>query len=275
MLRIGSIGYNCSHGKDFIVDWKKGPGAYILLLIKTPAEFRLGTNGFSVSAGTVLIIAPDTPTFYRPSGDEYIDDWFYFETDGEEDIERLKALGIPIEKPMSVGAADDLSSMIFEMTVEFYSSEPHHEEIVELYTDIFFKRLSRRICKSTSSKSGLSEDKRTELANLRARIYREPASMPSVAGIAEEMKMSVSGLEHVYKKAFGTSIINDIVNSRISYAKQLLMATRLQISEVAERCGYNSCYSFMRQFKQKAGVTPSEFRKFAAYGEWSEKESAE
>lgn len=268
MIKIGSIGYNCSHPQGFVVDWKTGPGAYILLLVKTPAEFRLGQEKFEVKPGTVVVIAPSTPTFYKPAGKEYIDDWFYFEIDGDAQ-KSLSDLGIPINRPAFIGAGDIFSSMIFEMTVEFYSSELYHEDIVRLYTEIFFKRLSRVLTKKLTYKPGLPDEKRTELANLRARIYQAPASVTSVTALAEEMKISVSGLEHLYKKAFGTPIISDIVNSRVSYAKNLLMSTKMQISEVAERSGYNSCYSFMRQFKQRVGVTPSIFRKFAAYGEWN------
>lgn len=268
MINIGSIGYNCSHTEGFEVDWPDGPGAYILLLVKTPAEFRLGDTQFDVKPGSIVVISPKTPTYYKPSGKKYIDDWFYFEVD-EDGFKVLSELGIPIDAPVHIGATDVFSGLIYEMTVEFYSSEMFHSEIVSHYTDIFFKRLGRVLTKRLSYRPGLSDQKRTELVNLRMRIYREPASLPSVSELADEMKMSVSGLEHLYKKAFASSIISDIVNSRVSYAKKLLMGTKLQISEVAESCGYNSSYSFMRQFKLKVGVTPTAFRKFAAYGEWS------
>ncbi len=271
MIKIGSIGYNCSHPEGFYVDWRTGPGAYILLLVKTPAIFRLGGEEFDVKPGSVVVISPSTPTFYKPTGKEYTDDWFYFETDGDNE-KILTDLGISVDRPMYIGAIDVFSTMIFEMTVEYYSSEPYHSEIVELYTDIFFKRLSRVLTTKLAYKPGLPDEKRTALAQLRARIYRSPAELPAVTAIAEEMKISVSGLEHLYKKAFGTSVISDIVNSRVSYAKKLLMSTKMQISEVAEKSGYNSCYSFMRQFKQKVGVTPTAFRKFTSYGKWTAEE---
>lgn len=273
MIKIGSIGYNCSHSEDFYVDWKNGPGAYILLLVKTPSEFTLGDKQFTVNAGSVVIISPDTPTFYKPSGKEYADDWFFFETEDDGKGSSLKDLGIPTDCPIQVGAPDMFSSLIFDMTVEFYSSEPYHDEIVGHYTEIFFKRLSRALIKRLDFKPGLSDDKKTELASLRSRIYSDPASVPSVACIADELSLSISGLEHLYKKAFGTSVISDIVNSRINYAKKLLMSTKMQITDIAEKCGYNSAYSFMRQFKIKTGTTPSVFRKFAAYGAWSENEN--
>ena len=272
MIKIGSIGYNCSHPEGFSVDWKDGPGAFILLLVKTPAEFVLDKTKHDVKAGSVVVISPKTPTFYRPTGCEYIDDWFYFDTDNGE--KTLADFGIPVDQPAFIGAADILSTMIFDMTVEFYSSELYHEEIVDLLTEVFFKRLGRILTKKLTYKPGLPEEKRTELANLRMRIYNDPSALPTVTGIAEEMNISISGLEHLYKKAFGTSIISDIVNSRVSMAKKLLMSSKMQVSEVAERCGYNSCYSFMRQFKLRTGVTPTAFRKFAAYGGWSQ-ETAE
>lgn len=268
MIKIGSIGYNCAHPEGFEVNWPDGPGAYILLLVKTAAEFHLGSSRFDVKPGTVVIISPETPTYYKPTGREYIDDWFYMDVDADGK-KALSDLGIPIDAPAFVGASDIFSSLIYEMTVEFYSSELYHAEITELYTDIFFKRLGRVLTSRLSYKPGLPDDKRAELAELRTRIYREPAAVPTVAELAEEMKISVSGLEHLYKKAFGTSVISDIVNARLSCAKKLLMSTKLQISEVAEKSGYNSCYSFMRQFKLKVGVTPTVFRKFANYGKWN------
>lgn len=43
-MKIGSIGYNYVHDmkyENFIMDRPKGPGAVLLLLIKTPAVLRL------------------------------------------------------------------------------------------------------------------------------------------------------------------------------------------------------------------------------------------
>ena len=267
MIKIGSIGYNHSHGDNFVLDCPNGPGAWLFLLMKTPAFMTIGEDTYNAKPGTVFILEPDVPCRYGSSGCSYNDDWFYFDmTDSAADRSSLEKMGIEINSPILLGGTDELSMIIYEITVEFYSSDLYHEDVVRLYTDIFFKRLSRLILSKSSHEASPTSGRRTSLANLRSRIYIEPGSLPSVAVLAEEYGVSISGLEHLYKKAFGTSVINDIINSRIIYAKRLLLSSNMLISDVAEKCGYSCCYSFMRQFKLKTGLTPTEFRKIAVKG---------
>ena len=78
--------------------------------------------------------------------------------------------------------------------------------------------------------------------------------------MAEHMNISVSYLQKLYKKQFGISFMEDLVQSRLEKAVMLLTTTDLQIGEIAEQCGYHHATHFMRQFKAKMGVTPSEYR---------------
>lgn len=270
MIKIGSIGYNHCHDGDFLVDRPNGPGAWLFLLIKTPALFRVNGEEYYIKAGSAIILSPHTPCRYGALKGGYIDDWFYFGMTSD-DVASLADLGICIDKPIYLGAVDRLSNIIYEMTIEFYSSEPRCEEIVALYTEILINRISRMVSRKSVYETELSADRRMNLAQLRSRIYREPAELPAVSVLADELGISVSGLEHQYKKAFGTSVINDVISSRILYAKRLLLSSNMPVAEVAEKCGYNSCYSFMRQFKARTGMTPTELRRIEAVGEWSEK----
>lgn len=270
MIKLGSIGFNHTHGSDYVFDCLDGPGAWLFLLIKTPAFISVAGEKFDLKPGTAVILEPRTPCRYGAANAPYADDWFYFNMD-PEDVAALSKMGIEAGKPVPIGAFGRLSNIIYDMTVEFYSNENYHSEIASLFTDILFKRISRAAANRAPGEAGISADKKADLANLRSRIYRSPADIPPVAALAEEAGMSVSGLEHRYKKAFGTSVISDIVSSRVNYAKRLLLSTDMLVSDISERCGYNSCYSFMRQFKSKTGRTPSEFRKLEAVGVHSEK----
>lgn len=42
---------------------------------------------------------------------------------------------------------------------------------------------------------------------------------------------------------------------------QLLSHTNMRIQEIAVQCGYNNENHFMRQFKEKTGLTASDYRK--------------
>ncbi len=52
---------------------------------------------------------------------------------------------------------------------------------------------------------------------------------------------------------------------RIAYAEQLLLSTRLSVTEIAEACGFSTIRSFNREFLRSKTVSPSEFRKKRAY----------
>lgn len=88
-----------------------------------------------------------------------------------------------------------------------------------------------------------------------------PETVSGVDMLADEVGMSRSGFQHLYKKMFGVSIMQDIIRGRIERSKRLLVSTDLTVAEIAERCGYGSAFAFMRQFKEKCGVTPTEYRK--------------
>ena len=50
-MKIGSIGYNYVHDmkyENFVMDRPKGPGAVLLLFIKTPAVFKVGEVQYQV-----------------------------------------------------------------------------------------------------------------------------------------------------------------------------------------------------------------------------------
>ncbi len=267
MINIGSIGYNHAHNGDFCVNSPNGPGAWLFLLIKSDALLTLGENQYSVLPGTIVIISPNTPCSYRAKKDVYIDDWFYFDEIDSNEIDRLASMKIAVNEPIYIGNFAAVSRIIYTLTIEFYSSNIYHNEMVELYTQILFNMISRCILEETFSERNLSNVQRENLHYIRTWIYREPENIPTVAIIARYFGMSLSSLEHLYTKLFGISIKQDIINSRMNCAKRLLLSTNLNVSEIGEKCGYKSSYGFMRQFKQYVGVTPTAFRKYQAAGE--------
>ena len=52
----------------------------------------------------------------------------------------------------------------------------------------------------------------------------------------------------------------DVIEARLAKAKQLLKFSELRIQEIAQQCGYHNESHFMRQFKNKVGMTALQFR---------------
>ena len=54
--------------------------------------------------------------------------------------------------------------------------------------------------------------------------------------------------------------MDDVIEARIAKAMQLLEFSDLRIQEIALQCGYNNESHFMRQFKEKVGMTALRYR---------------
>ena len=101
----------------------------------------------------------------------------------------------------------------------------------------------------------------TQLQNARRKILEAPQLDWNVDDIAKESGISKSYFQRLYRETFNTSCMDDIINARIERAKRLLENTERQIGDIAIECGYASGSHFMRQFRQKTGLTASEYRK--------------
>ena len=63
-----------------------------------------------------------------------------------------------------------------------------------------------------------------------------------------------------FKKIYGMSLFQYINNMRMHKAKEMLMYTTSNITEIAEATGFQSIHYFSRFFSEKEGMSPLEFR---------------
>ncbi len=113
----------------------------------------------------------------------------------------------------------------------------------------------RRACESNFT------DYKELIYRLRRNIVSQPQKDWDLENISRDIGISKSHLQRLYKHLFSTTIKDDVINSRIKKAQQLLSHTDMRISEIAEQCGYGSENHFMRQFKEKNLRTAAQFRK--------------
>lgn len=67
-------------------------------------------------------------------------------------------------------------------------------------------------------------------------------------------------LSMLFKKETGLTLKEYLINLKMNGAKKMLRETNNQIVEVAEMMGYDNEHYFSRLFKQKVGITPSQYR---------------
>ena len=67
-------------------------------------------------------------------------------------------------------------------------------------------------------------------------------------------------LNRLFIKHTGISMHKYILNSRINEGKRLLLNTKLSISDIASRIGFNSHTHFSTYFKKETGLSPFEYK---------------
>jgi two-component system response regulator YesN len=87
--------------------------------------------------------------------------------------------------------------------------------------------------------------------------YDKPIGL---ADVARASYMSVSRLAHIFKEQMGITLIDYLTSVRIERAKQLLLATTQNCTEICFQVGYNNQSYFTRTFKRLVGATPRQFR---------------
>ncbi len=122
---------------------------------------------------------------------------------------------------------------------------------------------------------GLAADARTprprDVSGTRARhekrmrdviseILERPGEVPPVREMARTNGYSTVHFARVFKSFTGMRPEEFIIRARIDRARQLLHQSTLTVSEIAAALGYADVFFFSRQFKQRAGISPTRFR---------------
>ncbi|MGH7743175.1 MAG: helix-turn-helix domain-containing protein, partial [Candidatus Eiseniibacteriota bacterium] len=79
--------------------------------------------------------------------------------------------------------------------------------------------------------------------------------------IARECGLSVSHFARSFKRSFGTSTHQWLVQHRIDHALQLMRQTSMPLIEIAIRSGFNDQAAFTRTFHRRVGVSPGRWRR--------------
>ena len=81
-----------------------------------------------------------------------------------------------------------------------------------------------------------------------------------IKDLAKYLCVSEVYLIKKFKEAYGVTPHQYVLNKRIGIAKNLLTNSTFSVAEIALQLSFNDEHYFSNIFKQKTGVTPSEFR---------------
>lgn len=257
LMIIRNIGFNHCHGTDFIVDRPHGSGDYLLLLLKTDTIFVIDNQEVFAPKNSFFLFSKDVPQLYRCVPNcTFSNDWIHFDIESGEQS-WLDNFHIPFCTPIPMKDLLFLSFCVKAISNEFYSDNRNKERSIACYMTLIFSKVEEQLFDNVQTVGSTSFEM---LSSIRNKIYSKPYEQRTIAGTAHEVLMSESAFQHLYKKQFGISFMQDLIESRIEYAKLLLSTTDVNVAEIAKQCGYSSYGHFMRQFKKRTNLTPTEYR---------------
>jgi transcriptional regulator GlxA family with amidase domain len=104
-----------------------------------------------------------------------------------------------------------------------------------------------------------SADRRMELA-LTLLVSNHRRSQFSTEELARRVRLSPSRLRELFRKEIGIPPMRYLRLLRLESAKSLLEYSFLSVKEIAAEIGYGDISHFVRDFKRRYNVTPTEAR---------------
>jgi len=114
-------------------------------------------------------------------------------------------------------------------------------------------------------------NKKTQISNdILFYIYTNIETDINMDELAKSFNLSKFYMHKIFKEIFGRNIYESIKSIRLQKASSLLLTNKYStITEIAALCGYSSQTSFIRVFKERFLVTPTQWRK-GAYKEYTQ-----
>ena len=158
---------------------------------------------------------------------------------------------------------DIITSSLKKVTKDEKVSNEVLNGIKEVPKELFdsYLTLMRVIAEYVTSTNRLFFGNESEAKLVMKYLKQNYASKITLDLLAQKFSCSQSMLVKNFKKEYGTTIMNALMDVRLEKAAELLKNGRLSIKEIASECGFSEQNYFSKSFSKKFGCPPSDFRK--------------
>ncbi|MBP5224701.1 MAG: helix-turn-helix transcriptional regulator [Lachnospiraceae bacterium] len=258
MFRVNYSGYDVSDRNYYRVFRPFGSGDYLLVFFLTETDVTFPDGIETAQMGSVAIFTPGELQDFAARR-EFHQSYVHFTCKSEEFLK----YGIPTNTIFRLDDPTPIDHYLSRLNTEYYSQIDFADEAMDISLRRLFIYIAREM-----KRCSLETEREQKLYKLfcQARFTmlsnceREWAS----TNMSQMVGLSRSQFYKYYIDFFGISPMADLQRARIEKAKNLLTNKELQVTEVAERCGYASIHHFSRTFKEHTGKSPLQYVKDVA-----------
>ena len=249
-LSIESFGISKPNKNYYI---RRKQSTYFILEYIVSGKGTLINNGkhYPLRAGDTYLLEPGSShEYFSDQRDPMQKYWVNFKSDLFFDI--LKAYSL---SDVTVFQGVDLSENFQKLfALEQISTE--NQAIFKQASVILFE-MFMRLAELTDK--AVEQD--TLAYKIRSYLDRALTAKISLKEIQDSLFISRSKLIRAFKKEYGVTPYDYLLEEKIKLAKQLLRNTDYSVRSIAERLDFSDEHYFSGFFKKKVGLTPSEYRK--------------
>lgn len=217
----------------------------IVCYLKGSGTGKYGDETYSYSAGTFLLVSPETP---------------HEETHGE--LTSMISVGFTVENPaipapqscVVKDAAPTLFDYIQKIRHEFKKKRPYYKQSIENLIELILTEILYATteflpeCESSGIDYAISYINEYYMTDL------DLSQISRSAGYCDDQ------FRALFKKKTGMATKAYILNVRLAAAKKMLADPSIELTSIAERCGYEYYSQFSLFFKKKTSLSPLEYR---------------
>ena len=233
------------------------PEFQIVYVTRGAGIFTCDGKTYQVKPGCVMLVLPGLKHMYRPLEETGWQEYWvgfkgvYFSRLLEED--RLSAEHVFFE----IGLHDSIHSLFNQIFDEVRSQRP----LYQLKTCALILSLVAEV---------LTRERRKEQPNYYEKIVAKAKylmesnvySAINLPGISDQLGISTSRLNEIFKTYTSMTPYQYYIHIKIHKAESLLEQEDIPVKEAAFRMGFEDQYYFSRLFKNKTGVSPSDWKKY-------------
>ncbi len=237
--------------QGFIVEHDSNEDYYVFLHFMSNVKLK---NGDLVRPGACIIYKPFSYRYFCAESEPLIHDWFHAYGDFEKIADKY---GLKFNQFYYPGNDEEISEIIQQLELENLIKANFCDDICRLKIEELFAKIAR----GSNSPLPFNTETYERFLKLRSYIQVKYNEIRNIELLAHDVGLCPSRFYVLYKKIFGLSPKQDLINIRLEHAKQLLRQRQYSVSEIAEIVGYTNQYHFIRQFKLQTGLSPLQFSK--------------
>ncbi|MDO7905208.1 helix-turn-helix domain-containing protein [Paenibacillus sp. JX-17] len=249
------------HRKPFYSNQPEGLKNYLLRLqMDGRCKARVGKEMVQVEAGDLLIFDPyehyelKIDNELNPLGELLIESGDYhifFGGPWADEWWKRRKRPTKVKMQMTEGFLGLFRQIVMEQR---RISNPY-PEISEYYMKILCLEVDRMLSEhpTTTNQSYLAY-------RMKNYIEENASSIFKLEDVASHVDISVSRSVHLFKEAFGTSIMQYTLDVRLNMARERIIFSPMSLEQVAESSGFANYTYFHRVFRSRFGMAPKEFR---------------